>query len=967
MHKELIELLNTLPISKISRYIKDCGKIPQSVEKEGIESLGDLLTTDLDKITTKGFSRKKAKKMQESFRNFVEEHPDKEFYTETYKTVPLDYAADIPMDLLNKIHIKEIARYINDCGKIPNTVENIGVTSLGAFLTLDVEQFFDKGFPRKIVNKRQEEFKKFIKEHIDDVCFLSTNHVLPIGYDPAAPIEVNLQKALDELIEHIGKCHSLSSYIKLKTHKDTIKNLNYCLDALYKRQLELKDVAKHIGLTRSRVEQILYNEFLKKLFNGEEIEFLANLSINTDLVERVQKFKREKMFDEYVLKDGCSNIFFEDVLGVDFLLYNKFSYIIPSREKLCYKAVFEAFISELSAIMKPTPAEELEEIIDSNKDIIRRKVYDENKSYETEFIYQLLYNEKLTQVSNEGVLINPAYIIKYGNNGLGSVHQERALARIIADADGSITKEEIINEYQERYNELLEDNVSLENTKKYGCSAIGKTHWTFQYKKPLIEWIEEYAREKRAFTMEEIINAAQKEDIVYNSEATVRTYIMKYCAVSNRDRSSFCHLDYINSNPYNKESWRTKTRTGLINWIATELRLKFITDRVEELDCNVASEFLYERAKGTQYEEDSPSDYRIHIYKLLYNAKSDSPYELKTGESSKKKWCIIKRPDVFDSTDWENYGKKGRAWQQKIIAEATHIVRHSPTGQMPLMDVVRGIYNEISGSVYEGNEGLSIAQIRQKLIYFIKDRELSHPLILLKRGDIHIVSIDARSIIAEERYGISNRELENHRSTITQLHEFDWEVLKTVLYSELSFCQKWLDQNGIKEDFKIAVDNYIEYIRKSNNNNLSLVVPQKLYEFFVVSNPTSIDRYCIMCNIAKNFEAILDYIYISTTPPYKRSYRKCNGLYDKTDSYGYKDFNDILNNSVKLQDLKPGTYEFALKNLSFVRNADAHGNWYSDRLPNTNGSTEDSRNIERIRQFAALYIFAYAKYLLCTN
>ena len=966
MHEELIEFLKTLPISKISRYIKDCGRIPQSVEKEGIESLGDLLTTDLDKITTKGFSRKRAKKMQETFRDFVKEHPDKEFYTETYKTKSLNYAADFPMDLLNKIHIKEIARYINGSGKIPESLENIGITSFGTFLTLDVEQIFDKGFPRKKAKELQEAFKEFIKEHIDDVCFLGTNHILPIGYDPDAPIEVNLQKTLDELIEHIGKCHSLSSYIKLRTHKDTIEQLNYCLPALYKQELGIKDVAKHLGLTRTRVEQLLYNEFLKKLFNGEKFEILANLSINTDLVERAQNFKREKMFDEYVLKNECSSIFFEDILGVDFLLYNKFSYIIPLREKLCYKAVFEAFISELSAIMKPMPAEELEEIIDCNEDIIKRRIYDENKSFETEFIYQLLYNEKLTQVSDEGVLLNPAYIIRYGNNGLSGVHQERALARIIADAGKAITKEEIVEEYKRRYNESLEDNVSLENTKKYGCSAIGRTHWTFQYKKPLIEWVEEYAREKRAFTMEDIINAAQKEDIVYNSEATVRTYIMKYCAVNNRDRSSFCHLDYINSNPYNKEGWRTKTRTGVINWIATELSLKFITDRVEELDCNVASEFLYERAKGTQYEEASLSDYRTHLYKLLYNAKSDSPYELKTGESSKKKWSIVKRPEVFDSTDWENYGKKGRAWQQKIIAHATHIVRHSPTGQMPLMDVVRGIYDEISGSIYEGNEGLSIAQIRQKLIYFIKDRELSHPLTLLKRGDINIVSINARSIIAAERYGISNRELENHRSTISQLHQLDWEVLKSALYSELSFCQRWLDQNGINKDFKLVLDKYINEIKESSNKNLSLVVPQKLYEFFVVSNPTSIDRYCIMCNIAKNFEAMLDYIYISTTPPYKRSYRKCNGLYDKTDTYGYNDFNDILNNSVKLQDLIPGSYEFALKNLSFVRNADAHGNWYSDRLPNTNASTEDSRNIERIRQFAALYIFAYAKYLLGT-
>ena len=363
MHKELIELLNTLPISKISRYIKDCGKIPQSVEKEGIEYLGDLLTCDLDKITTKNFPRKKAKELQEAFRNFVNKHPDKEFYTETYKTVPLDYAADIPMDLLNKIHIKEIVRYVNKCGKLPQSLENIGITSLGVFLMTNLDTIAEKGFSRKKAKKIQETFKEFIKQHIDDVCFLNTNHVLPVNYNSTASIEENLQKTLDELVEHIDKCYNLLPYIVLQTHKDTVKKLNYCLPAFYKQQLDKNDIAKYLNVSRQEVENTLYIDFLKKLFNGEKIELLANLSINTDLVERAQKFKREKMFDEYLLKDGCSNIFFEDVLGVDFLIYNNFSCVVPSREKLCYKAVFEAFISELSAIMKPIPAEELEEMI----------------------------------------------------------------------------------------------------------------------------------------------------------------------------------------------------------------------------------------------------------------------------------------------------------------------------------------------------------------------------------------------------------------------------------------------------------------------------------------------------------------------------------------------------------------------------------------------------------------------------
>ena len=142
-----------------------------------------------------------------------------------------------------------------------------------------------------------------------------------------------------------------------------------------------------------------------------------------------------------------------------------------------------------------------------------------------------------------------------------------------------------------------------------------------------------------------------------------------------------------------------------------------------------------------------------------------------------------------------------------------------------------------------------------------------------------------------------------------------------------------------------------------------------MFEFFFVENSTEEDQYCIMCTIAKNFEALIKEIY-ERNPDKNPIENDINthyksGLFYWTGIYKFDDFHEILNRDTRIWTLEDGSYKKTLKVLSFVRNSDAHGQWYFSYDRRTDTRPEQEKNLENTKRFAALYIFAVAKYLIC--
>lgn len=868
------------------------------------------------------------------------------------------------LDLFKQVPIEEIGKYVQISKVMLSSIQQEGVYTLFDFWVKDFDEVVTAGFHKKRAKEIQNVFLNLsMKQKKDgiDFIFWEKERILPTEYDASRLIEENLQLVLEELLEYINGCVSRESQIYNKRDKERVKNLQSILRGSYVEHLSRENVANLIGISRERIRQLLFLELLDPLFKGQtlnKITVLKRLSINKDLVQKVQEFRKTHMFKGYQLNENCDVGFFEDVLHIDFLTYPPLSYIVPQREKLCYKVVLKGFIDEMTAVMRGKPIEELEEIIDQNQ-IIQREIYKKHKTYDEGFIYQLLYDDQIIQDTESGKLIRPEYIRNFGTDELGSIHQERALARIIADQSNAIRKENIIRIYNQRYGQDLLGQHNLEPTIKYGCKAIGRTHWIYnQDAIPLRDWISNYtANIGRPFTFDEVKQAISDGAIVYNSDATIRTYITEYCAVHCRNSDKFCHRDIVPQQDDYKQ-WRERIRSGVFNWLVNEIHLLFQQRNVDQLDCNDIAKYVVNRANAT-YDIDR-NTVLSYCYSLPTN--ENSPFEI---ESTRRGQWFLCKSDNYDKTDWLNYGLRGRTYQRKMMNEATHIIRHTQYHQMPLSELTRSMQEVIGDDIYDdNNEPLSERRIRQKLIEFIERNEVNHHLQLKKDGDGKLlVKLDARRINEEQRYVATSTDTVIQYRTISDLNELNWDELKSLLISELAICKKWMDEDDLNIEYNKVVEAFVLFIKNDHNNNLSTVMPQKLYEFFVVSNPTSIDRYCIMCNIAKNYEALLVSIA-------KRIYNikvdrenPANGIYQKSVRYNFEDITDILDNTTKIQDLAQGSYQYALKNLNYVRNADSHGNWYLDKYA-TDNNTEDERNIKKILNFAALYIFTYAKYAM---
>lgn len=845
---------------------------------------------------------------------------------------------------LMETSIVEIDRYLDKAGKIPYSLQSVGVETLYDLFFTNIEQLpAHKGFSRKKCIDLQNSFKELSEEVFNDIVFWNKKLVFPANYNPEQTLFENVDLILDELFEYIKGCEQRIGQIRNDTDKDRVQYLSYIFTAYFKENLTLRYIANQLkfkGDRDERVRQIFKNELLLPLFNGEDVCFFKNIAINEEIVNH----RKDCIFNKCTTPPS---LFVQHALGIDYVeLRDNLGYIIvPTGEKGVYEKVYDSTVDELIEMStKPTEEEELYDAVSGTKKIIK-KVLGAGKVYDNEFINALIYETDLTYRTDNGVIIKPQYI-KHASSG--KIVIGKASARIVADTDGPITIDQIKEKYFSLYGEEVEIYSNLLTGE--GCQAMGKTHWIYAASKlPLkLDWINNYAIEKKRFYYNDIYDAITEAGYVI-AEATLRTYITKSCQVDNNDKNHFCHKESICNYP--EYSWRSSSRYGIVNWLGKSLKTLFEIENKDEIEIKYINNWLFNYGKGTEYEETNVYGYAPFFYSSALTSEN-GPFIVKASE--KGNWYLKKNDAVYDSINWDNFGRRGRSYEAKLIAVVTNIVRKTEFLRISLIDLIDKIYEE------EDFENFDRNQIRQKILRTIETTYIPHALKLNKRNtgrDRFEITIDVRKIVNVPQYAPTNKEVEIKYKSISQIATLDWEALRPVLYKELAFCENWLSVNNLCSYDK-AFGNFEGIIKNSHNKNLKSIFPQKLYEFFFVSNPTDDDQYLIMCNLAKNFEALLEDIYFTNTG----KKLKKNGLFNLTEKCEFYDFNNVLDENTKIYDLPNGSYEKALKYLAKVRNTDAHGQWYIDDWRGDTRS-EAEKNIEKIRNFAALYIFAIAKYL----
>ena len=555
---------------------------------------------------------------------------------------------------------------------------------------------------------------------------------------------------------------------------------------------------------------------------------------------------------------------------------------------------------------------------------------------------------------------------------MGEVIQERALARIIADAHRALHKREIVDTYYNLYGEEI-DEVAIRRTSDFGCQCIAHEHWMYSNEEllSLPKFIEKFVHRETPFYLQEVIEALKENGYPVESEETARMYVSYFnCASHYEIDQYFCHRDYLEINGGAKV-WTTRKK-GSLNWLANTIKFLFDLQGTSELDVEGVVQYLNNNVIGSPYEGRSQL-LRDHLM-TYFKHRTDSPFDIiKDADGG---W-MLRKSDQYESTDWEFYGTRGNhSYHHYLVANAESI-RRKMSNPPTLQELAIKLYEE-KGDEVLGDEVIAAAEdadrrkkiilkIRQQLEAAINNNYLDHALNIVKSGRNVYVTLDTRRVNAQKttRYISQNPEIRIEYKSVSQLNELDWDNLTPILRSELSFCTQWMEKDKLETGYNEAFNEFIEFIKTDSNPNLNTILPQRLYEFFAVSDPTSNDRYCIMCSIAKNFEAFLDSIARkkSRIKLNRDAGNNINGIFNKCERYEFYDFRDVLHNECNIRGLVHGSYQKALKYLNRVRNADSHGQWYVDRDA-TDRLSESERNIQKILNFAALYIFTYAKYAM---
>ena len=190
-------------------------------------------------------------------------------------------------------------------------------------------------------------------------------------------------------------------------------------------------------------------------------------------------------------------------------------------------------------------------------------------------------------------------------------------------------------------------------------------------------------------------------------------------------------------------------------------------------------------------------------------------------------------------------------------------------------------------------------------------------------------------LVADYRLGFFEKD------TLSSFPSFlKWAELANVMKSELIFCEKWMQYEGL--DLNAAIETFVDFLKNAANYNLNTIIPQALYKYwFDATNP--IDRVMCMNSLALGFEGLLSEI----------DYRN-NGT-RRLNMNGLCAWIQSVCPALKkaLTDTAPKGFYKAMVQLRNYRNSFAHG------ISIASNSFETVRSI---LQFVALYTYTVAKY-----
>lgn len=610
------------------------------------------------------------------------------------------------------------------------------------------------------------------------------------------------------------------------------KNISHIIEGVFLRDLEYKEIGYELGITGERCRQLMV-KFMKHLMYDEDMSRLFPNWNNVKISERVKmgmkiasvcKYQPEAKLRELFGDITVRQMQIFDLGPVD--VVGEKRYVIPAGTNVYYREVSKALVKLLrDNCIEPLSADE---VLMGVGDILSQEEGMEDFLYEESFILNILGDEELVVKTEDG-----RYMLREEH----LFTNEQKLSRILYDNGGSMTKEEMIGAFIDKYGKEPQGNPGRDGIISY---YNGKWH-IGEGKEPILRRVARFAKENVIFYLHDIKNTLISEGYEWDEAKlnSYRSYITRVCLVDNGNENHFCLKERVEEYP--QYNWRQPAVYGVLNWMLNEINNLFSEkgEKTEAISQSDVLLYLTNRAKDTEYSIQYFNS-RIHNIRILGIEKS--PFWFEDGK-------IIKNRPVYENTNFETVGLRGGKYPyfQQIRAIAVNEIKRAPENGIRLADFVSTV-----------NGIMEDKQSRNTVINAIENQMLEPiPVSFTKFNNEKYLIPTGTTLESEPNYKveiIDNEEqaVEEHvvRANISQNTGFSWEGLEFSLKSDLAYLTPKFNEMGF--DFNDSINKFIEHLKAHKNGNLSTVLPQNLYEYWN-NNTDKMDRLMYINNLCLFF------------------------------------------------------------------------------------------------------------------
>ena len=762
------------------------------------------------------------------------------------------------------------------------------------------------------------------------------------------PEILNENESLGEKIEAAFRQY-ISYLEKISQYKHSLSQVVERIKLIFLERHSREELAKLLSLTTERVRQLNVG-YLDNIINGTWAD-VSNLSLDNQIKQEISSFLEH-------LPAICSKKYLEELLQVESYENSIVSVVLPlqsapqninslskapylSFDQVYYTSTKESlswvgiYINSICGVLglnskifdvRPMTIDDIMDLLEQSVpefefdrdvvlDLLQQHDWIEQLSYADEVKYQLKYQYLKTDYK---YLARIVYENKRVNiNDIDVIHRTKMNDFRIPSIQNSVGP--------------VKKNISwVVNGGKNGILEYNENGET---KIKITEFIKQWVAERILFTMQDILQALEKEGYMNLVENTIRTYVMNHCHVDNKQRNLFCYSPCIDQ--FSEYAWRSKAQSGITNWMIKKVREHLLNVSSMTLDIKLLADKLQKDAQESDEKFQINRD--LEMYLCRYAQEDFGLFEF----PSKKTIRLTDKCKNLSDEELDKIGRRNRKpeYYDVVISKIVALLKESDNGEMRLLDLRGACLDDLENKA-------------DTAFYKIVDNYLPKQIVKIKKGDKlflklqkeKIEYVDSMTVRASENAGIPvivKDEIERPVREFGQKIPVDWNVLRKDFCFQLGF---YVNQWNLDLSFEEGVDKFIRFIQRLDtfkNMRLTRQLPQSFMLFWHYQN----DNYAFMdylTGIVTCYERLLREIHLANTG-------------DKLESVGLMSTVKMIESmSHWASGYDTNIFHRIFRNIRTERNKISHGEEFVSRtLPEM---------VLSITQYIALYIYTVARF-----